>query len=275
MKKKYKLWVVLLSVVVGFFVVLTGTYFTTKLKTVSVEFRARLDESRLSAGVLDRVKDSAEFDYKKSVLFINTQKNIDKIEKSNPYVKVQQIIRKFPNKICVYISERIPKYRIVDSKDSSTWFILDEDFKVLQSMTNNDLLLENLDDKTIEIKHISENINVGEFLNKNTDRNNLNALMSGVFGRTKDYFAVRSIDFSSEENKFYLTMRTTVETDDGEINYSGGCIIEIKNVGNLKEKALKGTCAYVGDESLIDGRDLTQKQVIVVDENDCIIKNQG
>ena len=33
MKKKYKLWVVLLSVVVGFFVVLTGTYFTTKLKT--------------------------------------------------------------------------------------------------------------------------------------------------------------------------------------------------------------------------------------------------
>lgn len=275
MKKKYKLWVVLLSVVVGFFVVLTGTYFTTKLKTVSVEFRARLDESRLSVGVLDRVKDSAEFDYKKSVLFINTQKNIDKIEKSNPYVKVQQIIRKFPNKICVYISERIPKYRIVDSKDSSTWFILDEDFKVLQSMTNNDLLLENLDDKTIEIKHISENINVGEFLNKNTDRNNLNALMSGVFGRTKDYFAVRSIDFSSEENKFYLTMRTTVETDDGEINYSGGCIIEIKNVGNLKEKALKGTCAYVGDESLIDGRDLTQKQVIVVDENGCIIKNQG
>ena len=100
MKKKKKVWIILLSVVLGLFVVLGGTYFTTKLKTVNIEFRTRLDEgeTRLPSGILDKVKDSGEFNYKDSVLFMNTDKSIDKIEKTNPYVKVQQVIRKFPNK---------------------------------------------------------------------------------------------------------------------------------------------------------------------------------
>lgn len=271
MKKKKKVWIVLLCVILGLFVVLTGTYFATKLKTVSVEFRTRLEESetRLASGILDKVKDSADFNYKDSVLFMDVQESIDKIEKSNPYVKVEQVIRKFPNKVCVYISERVPKYRILDSENSSVWLILDEDFKVLEKIDE----LGDFEEKTVEIKYFEGNASVGDFLNKYTENNKLNTLLSGVYGRTKDYFAVRSVDYSSEENIFYLTMRTSVKTEDGPINYAGGCEIQIENTGDLKTKALNATCVYVGDGNEIDGKDLSQMLIIVADENDCIVKN--
>lgn len=275
MKNRKKFWVILLSVVLGLFVVFGGTYFATKLNTVSVQFRSRLDEgeSRLPDGVLDKVKDSADFNYNDSVLFMDLQENIDKIERSNPYIKVQQIIRKFPNKVYIYVSERIPKFRVLDKDDSDAWLILDEDFKVLDRIENNQL--GDLEEKTVEVKHVSEKAMVGEFLEKTENMEKLNTLLSGVYGRTKDLFVVRSIDFSAEENMFYLTMRTSVETEDGEINYAGGCVIQIEDKGNIKLKALNGTCVYAGDGNKMDGRDLFQKQIIVANETDCIIKNQG
>ena len=180
--KKKKLWIILLSVVIGLFVVCGGLYFTTKLSVVNVEFRSRLavGESRLSTSVLDSVKDSGEFNYKSSVLFMNTDESVDKIERSNPYVKVQQVIRKFPNKLYIYISERIPKYRIEDAENSNNWIILDEEFKALEKISNEDLLQQELDKKTVEITFISEKVGVGEFLEKTTEMNNLNEILAGV-----------------------------------------------------------------------------------------------
>jgi len=266
MKKRKKVWIVLLSVVFGLFVLIAGTYFTTKLRTVNIEFRTRLSEAetRLPSGILDTVKDSAEFDYKDSVLFMDVESSISKIEKSNPYVKVTDVRRKFPNKLTVYISERIPKFRIVDGDDSDSWIILDEDFKVLEKITNAELLNQELDEKTVEIKYFSEKIEVGEFLPMGVERDNLNAILTGVYGRTKDYFAVRSIDYSSDTNTFYITMRMSVEKEDGTIEYQGGCVIEIEGDNDLSERALDATCAYVGDyEEKMEGINLSQKVTII------------
>ena len=49
-----------MSIVLGLSAVICGTYFATKLHTVNIEFRTRLDEeeTRLPAGILDKVKDS-------------------------------------------------------------------------------------------------------------------------------------------------------------------------------------------------------------------------
>lgn len=263
--KKKKVWIILLSVVIGIFVVIGGLYFTTKLSSVNVEFRTRLaaGETRLSTGVLDSVKDSGEFNYKSSVLFMNTNKNVDKIEKSNPYVKVQQVIRKFPNKVCIYISERVPKYRIKDTENLNNWVILDEDFKALEKISNEELLEQNLNEKTVEIAFISENIGVGEFLKKTTEMNNLNEILSGVYGRTKDYFVARSIDYSSETDMFSITMKTSVEGESGTISYEGGCIIQIEGSLDLKDKAFKATSFYAGDSEDINGIDLSQKVTIL------------
>ena len=266
MKKRKKVWIVLLSVVFGLFVLIAGTYFTTKLRTVNIEFRTRLGEAetRLPSGILDTVKDSAEFNYKDSVLFMDVESSISKIEKSNPYVKVTDVRRKFPNKLTVYISERIPKFRIVDGDDLDSWIILDEDFKVLEKITNAELLNQELDEKTVEIKYFSEKIEVGEFLPMGVERDNLNAILTGVYGRTKDYFAVRSIDYSSDTNTFYITMRMSVEKEDGTIEYQGGCVIEIEGDNDLSERSLEATCFYVGDyKDKMADISLTEKVTII------------
>lgn len=268
--KRKKLWIVLVSVIAGLILLFGGVYLLTKLNSVSVEFRTRLsqDETRLETGILDKVKDSAELDYKKSVLFLNTKSAVAKIEKSNPYVKVQQIIRKFPNKVNIYISERIPKYRISDPDSTEKWFILDEDFKVLESLTTTELENKGLNTKTVEIKHISEKVYIGDFLSKPQEMANLNNILSGVYGKTKDYFAVVSIDFLAENSTYFITMKS------GIVNYEGGCVMQIVGVNDLKNKAFKATSVYVGSEGALNGVDLSQKVIIISDESGCKVKNQ-
>lgn len=275
--KKKKLWIILTSVVLSIVCIFGGLYFTTKLSNVSVELRSRLSEteSRLPANITDIVKDSAEFNYKDSVLIMNTKKNIDKIEKMNPYVKVNQVIRKFPNKLYVYISERIPKYRIEDSENAGNWLILDEDFKILQRIENEDMIAEGLDDKTVNLEFISSKLNPGSFLDLSTEKTNLNEILTGVYGRTRDYFAVRSIDYLNEDNTFYLTMRTSVEGEEGVITYNAGCIIQIKAVGNIRTKSFNATCVYAGDGNQVQDKDLSRKVIIISEEDGCIVKNQG
>lgn len=259
-----------MSVLAGLILLFGGVYLLTRLNTVSVEFRTRLsqDETRLETGILDKVKESGEFDYKKSVLFLNTKSAIAKIEKSNPYVKVNQVVRKFPNKVNIYISERIPKYRINDPDSTEKWFILDEDFKVLESLTTDELENKGLSAKTVEVKYISEKIYIGDFLNKSQEKENLNNILSGVYGKTKDYFAVVAIDYTAENDTYFITMKS------GVVNYEGGCVMQIVGSNDLKNKAFKATSVYVGASGSLEGIDLSQKVIIISDESGCKVKNQ-
>lgn len=280
MKKRKKLWITIASVLVGLFVVTLGVYFLTKLSSVSVEFRTRLgeNETRLEENILDKVKTSGDFNYKKSVLFLNTKDCIDKIEKENPYVKVTQVVRKFPNKLHIYISERVPKYRI-KSETTSEWYILDEEFKVLESVLDTSLFL----DKTVEIQYFKVKADVGEFIDKSADLTNLNTILTGVYGKTKDYFAVKAINYSSENNTFFLTMKTGLVDKDNSssLNYEGGCEIQIQGLSNLKEKAYGATAVYTGDKfTNSDGSEiditklnLALKTYIIINDYGCNIKN--
>lgn len=260
----------MVSVLATLILLVGCTYLLTKLNSVSVEFRTRLAESetRLESGILDKVKDSAEFDYKKSVLFINTKSNISKIEKNNPYVKVQQVLRKFPNKICLYISERIPKYRIQDSDLGDKWYILDDEFKVLECLTQAEIDAKGLQQKTVELKYMTEKTFVGEFLNNATQLKNLNDILAGVYGKTTDFFAVTAIDFNSSLGTYTLTMKS------GDINYEAGCEIELIGLDNLKSKAFKATTVYTGTDNSLENVDLSKKVIIISDGNECIIKKQ-
>ena len=269
--KRKKLWIILLSVVVGVVAFLTGGYFLTKLSSVSVEFRTRLSitETRLEEGILDKVKESGEFDYKTSILFLNTKESVEKIEKDNPYVKVQQVIRKFPNKLHVYISERIPKYRVQDSKLSNKWYILDDEFKVLEFVTTEELATD-FSENTIELKHFKIDSGAGEFLSKPQELERLNAIMTGVYGKTQDYFAITAIDYIEEENTYVL------QTKAGNYGYESDCEIQIIGVSDLTNKTFRAVSVYV--EKDFDGIgegvvDLTQKLIIISNDEGCKIKN--
>lgn len=280
MKKRKKLWITIASVLVGLFVVTLGGYFLTKLSSVSVEFRTRLSESetRLEESILEKVKTSGDFNYKKSVLFLNTKDSIDKIEKENPYVKVTQVVRKFPNKLHIYISERKPKYR-VQNETTSEWYILDEEFKVLECVSDTSSFL----DKTVEIQYFKVKAYVGEFIEKPSDLTNLNTILAGVYGKTEDFFAVKAISYSSDKNTFYLTMKNGLvdETNSSSLNYEVGCEIQIEGLNNLKEKAYSATAVYTGsklknsDGSEIDitKLNLALKTYIIINDYGCNIKN--
>ena len=132
-KSRKKFWIVFTSVIASIVLVGLVCGLATRLKTVTVEFRARASSeyTMLEDGVLDKVANAGEFNRKKSLLFMNFDENIEKIEKSNPYIKVEQVVRHFPNIVKIYVSERIPRYRVVDKDDSNKWYILDVDFKVI------------------------------------------------------------------------------------------------------------------------------------------------
>ena len=269
--KRKKLWIILISVILGIVVILTGGYFLTKLSSVSVEFRTRLSvtETRLEEGVLEKVKMSGEFDYSSSILFLNTNESIQKIEKDNPYIKVQQIIRKFPNKLHVYVSERIPKYRVQDSKLSNKWCILDDEFKVLECVTTEEVNEEFIT-CTIELKHFKTSLSAGEYLDKPQELVRLNSIMTGVYGKTQDYFAVTAIDYLEDENKYCLS------TKSGNYGYESDCEIQIVGINDLTNKTFKAVSVYVDKsfEGISEGVvDLTQKLVIISSDECCKIKN--
>ena len=136
-KSRKKFWLITGITVLSIVALIVVSLLATRLKTVTVEFRTRVEQvnSQLEEGVLDNVKETGEFK-KKSLLFYNLDENIAKIEKSNPYVKVEQVIRKFPSTLRVYISERTPKFRVEDGKTAGKWYILDSEFKVLDIVTD-------------------------------------------------------------------------------------------------------------------------------------------
>ena len=275
--KRKKFWKVFAFVILGLLVLISGIYFVTKLSKVSVEFRTRREpaESELQIGILEKVKKDAAFDYKKSVLFINTKDNVKRIEKENPYVKVNQVLRKFPNKICIYISERIPKYRIKDSENVNVWYILDDEFKVLKSYDATETSIEDLtkiEKTTVEVNYVSQKTSVGEFLNKPQILSNLNSIMSGVHNRTKDYFAVKAIDYNGITDTYTLSMKSS------GTEYAGGCELKIIGSTKLQEMAFKATSVYVDYPNSEDNNgsiDFSKKVLIELNslDNDCIVKN--
>lgn len=256
----------MVSVVVGIIAVLTGGYFLTKLSSVSIEFRTRLGEgTRLEEGILDKVKESGDFDYSCSVLFLNTQESVASIEKKHPYVKVEQVIRKFPNKLCVYISERVPKYRAKDKELSNTWYILDDEFKVLERVIDSEL--SEFLNITVEIEYLKLDSNAGEFLQPSAEFSKLNSIMTGVYGKTKDYFAITAINYSSENDTYYLS------TKSGAYEYDSDCEIQIVGSNNLTDKAFKATSVYVDKDFEGIEIDLSKKIIIIADDKGCKIKN--
>jgi len=220
-----------------------------RVKTVDVEFQSRLTqaETKLSQGVQDDVKEY--FSYKKNIILMKFDDEISSIEKDIPFIKVNQVVKHFPRTIRVYVSERIPKYRVKDNVNAGEWLILDKDFKILDKVTDENLYLDGLYKnssyfkKTVEIKSeiMSVTANIGDFLSDQTEIKSLaNEILSGVYGRTEDYLTVNSILINKENNeyKFNIIIRNLA------INDGNGCNIVIDGVDNLLTKVFVGISTF-------------------------------
>lgn len=256
MRKRF--WIIF-GIVCASVVVLCSVFaLVFRLKTVDVEFRTRVsEETNLPLGIQNQVKESGEFSYGKNIVFMNFNKNIEKIEKANPFVKVEQVIRTFPNIARIYISERIPKYRVQDENDSNSWYILDGEFKVLDKVSENELKLNNVFsgkanyfDRTIEISPDSFKISayISDFVKSEENMKLLSNVLSGIYGATEDYFIANKISFNSNG---YLEV--TIK--------ASGCRIIIDNFDNVKEKIYAGVFCYYQEIKDDTGLDLSNSYV--------------
>ena len=252
--KRKKLWIIFGSVIASVVVLCVIFALVFRLKTVDIEFRTRVAQANTNLGedVQTKVLESGEFEFGKNILFMNFDENIKKIEKSNPYVKVEQVIRSFPNIVRVYISERIPKYRIKDSSEAK-WYILDTEFKILDKIDEASLKTEkvngnsNFYDQTIEITTTTLTLPscyIGDFVESNII-SYLSDITSGIYGKTKDFTVVKSIEINQAAQSFLLTMRNTSLED------QKGCKIDISGYEDLYKKALAAAVCF-NDGQIVD-----------------------
>ncbi len=251
--KQKKLLIVVGSICLCLVVFATIFALVFRLKTVDVEFRYRAEtNSKLADGTLEAVEVSGEFEIGKNIVFMNFDDNIKKIEKANPFIKVEQIIRYFPNVVRVYVSERIPRYRVKDST-SNNWYILDVDFKILDMVSQSDLKPEeaaNYFNHTIEISEQtltfeSKNAIVGEFADDGT-KIYLAEITAGMYGKTKDHTVVRKIDYSAVNNTFTITMRNS------SLESHEGCRVVLNGTDDLYNKALRAAVCFNDGQVVID-----------------------
>jgi len=258
MRKRF--WVIF-GIICGCVVVLCSVFaLVFRLKTIDVEFRTRVsEETNLPLGVQNQIIESGEFSYGKNIVFMNFNKNIAKIEKSNPFIKVEQVIRHFPNVARVYISERIPKYRVQDENNTESWYILDDEFKILDKVSTGELKLNNVFngkanyfDRTIEITPESFKVSayIGDFVINNANMNLLADVLSGIYGATTDYFVASKISFTSA-GSLEVTIRAS------------GCRIIIDEFTSVKEKIYAGVFCYYQEIKEDAGLDLSSSYVRV------------
>ena len=255
--KRKKFWIVFGSCCLGLIVLCTIFALVFRLKTVDIEIRSRIDQedTNLESNIKETVLNSGEFDFGKNIIFMSFDDNIAKIEKSNPYVKVEEVIRHFPNIVRIYISEREPRYRVKDS-ESESWYILDIDFKILDKVSNADLKEKVVSgdscyyDQTIEIAKETLTLKgiVGEFVDDAEEiRNYLTDITTGVYGKTKDITAVRKIEYTEADKTFTITMRNAGNSE------QYGCKIKVVGTSKLYEKVLKGVVVFIEGQKIQEG----------------------
>lgn len=103
-----------------------------KIRSVSVEDQTRL--TYLNKSMLNDMIQNAELPIGSSIFFARFDDNVKAMEKAHPYVKINDIERKFPGDVVVYVSERVP---VVKIKSGAKTFVLDSDLKILNVAENN------------------------------------------------------------------------------------------------------------------------------------------
>ena len=138
MKTKRLIAIFIILAIVTLIVILGSVVFT--VQSVSVDF---LTTRIYSQNITDEeIISTANIPYSKSVFTLEKDVYTQALEKQYPYLKVESIETKFPNKISIHLSEREPLYAI-NINDTGDYAILDKELKVLQLSTSDFSLFQN------------------------------------------------------------------------------------------------------------------------------------
>lgn len=239
-EKRKKFWIIFSVTILTLlsFVFLFGVI--TNLKTVNIDFKQRIAVgSRLEDNILDKIKNDGQFEYGKGLLFVDVEKSVELIEKKNPFVKVHQVMTKFPNVLNVYIIEREPCFY---SLTEGNYLIFDNEFKVLDKFEANQEGEEFL--QTEYLKFVAEidydfsnsNLEEGDFVEDNGNMNIYQQIYTGIYGSLKSISSVKSIKV--ENSKILITMKKDV------VDFDDGVVIELEGFDDIKIKTWVAVEAY-------------------------------
>lgn len=123
---KYKRLLILSTVLLFVCVAVICSAMIFRIAYVEVECE-QIDGS--TENILEFANGELKYLNNKNLLFVRT-KDLDKKLTENPYVKIVEIKKSFPNKIYVKISERQETFAVYDGQD---YFMLDDEFKILRN----------------------------------------------------------------------------------------------------------------------------------------------
>ena len=235
MRKKRLIIISVILSVFAVMIVLASTVFM--LKSASVDI-VSANTSVLSASDSDSIIKCAKFNYGGNVLFMNFNKQIERIEKEFAYAKVEKIERKFPNKVVVHISERSPAFYV---QTTQYIYVLDNDLKVLNvvapedfnesnsSLPQNALLVPKLFDFEIE-----SGTTKGSKLKNDALKSIIQSIITGLKKSDINITQLKSIKTFYEVDEFRLELGI----DNNEMT------LLIKGAKDLSQKVQVGIQAY-------------------------------
>ncbi len=144
-KKQIIAWSVVVGAIISIVLICTMVFTLRKVDfqltaVITENNRSRLfAEGKTREDVESKIKDTAQLNIGGNLLFMNFDANISKIEKANPFVRIEKIVRHFPNKITIYYSEREAVGLVKKQNVEGAYLVIDSTLKVLDQITQTDI----------------------------------------------------------------------------------------------------------------------------------------
>lgn len=184
--------IILISVITAVMVIFV--VFATVFRVNSQKVVIKGESDNIS---LENVIESSGIKKGKSIFFINKEKTVAEIEKNNPYVKVEKIEIKFPNKIEYVISAR---KEICFEQTEGGFLIFDREFKALRKA-------EEKPSDLVEIKNLGAGVKIGEFAQDNLIKKCF-AFFENTYQISLDNQNYSSVSLTKNEIKQFLNSIT-------------------------------------------------------------------
>lgn len=193
-KKNIIAWSIVVGVVVAMVLICTMVFTLSKIDfqitaQITVPGRSRLfTQGQTVESVQNNMLTSANFKEGGNLLVMTFDKQIENIEKANPYVKVEKIVRRFPNKITVYYSEREAVALLPIKNVEKAYFVVDTQLKILDYVTQSaeGYFNQNLSQYTLPVIDyysytVPSELKAGDVIDNASLKNHLQLFVSGAF----------------------------------------------------------------------------------------------
>lgn len=224
--------------VVAILIVVFSALFS--IKKINVEFVT--DVNKVAAYTEEEIVAKSKISKGKSIIFTNTEKCINSLEKSFPYAKFK-IVRTFPSTMTVYVYERTPVFKM---KNNEQYFeIYDEYLKCLDIVAESSLEENDLANvptlSGVDVDLCGEE---GKFIDNKNLQSKITTIVDGVYGAHKTEMGIMSdivMGYDSVNGFDVLTLKVR-STQEGKDN--AGTII-IQGSSFLKEKIATAVHTYI------------------------------